>query len=74
MPASGLSHAAGPCNYQPAAQRSNVKTHLMKRHGRTTEEAAALVDALVPVERTGEAVDAEMEDAAGAAGAGAKQR
>ena len=53
MPAAGGGHAAGPCTYQPAAQRFNVKNHLMKRHGKSNDEAAALIDALEPIERGG---------------------
>ena len=53
VPAAGGGHAAGPCTYQPAAQRFNVKNHLMKRHGKSNDEAAALIDALEPIERDG---------------------
>lgn len=42
---------AGPCDYEPAAQKINIKGHLKSRHGKTEHEAATLMAALVPIVR-----------------------
>ena len=43
---------SGPCELEPDSKKSNIKTHLKSRHGKSEHEIAVLMAALVPIVRT----------------------
>ena len=55
-PQTAAAAAALVCAFEPASQKSNVKKHLLLRHGKSEREARTLLDATKPIVRRGFAV------------------